>query len=244
MCAIFGIVGETNKTLLKKMSSCQIYRGPDSQSFLINKQDSFSIGMNRLSVIDRKKGVQPMFSHNKRFVGVFNGAIYNFIEIKKFLERKKILFKTNSDTEVLINAFSYWGNKSFNHLDGMWACGIYDFKKKNIILSRDYMGQKLLFYQKDKKKLIFSSQINGIFEYKKNFSISKANYEEYLRFNHFPSPKTLYKDIYQLSPGQIIEFRNKKITSSNYWKIEQGGDYNIFFKQLNKEDIEETFKNN
>ena len=242
MCAIFGIVGETNKTLLKKMSSCQIYRGPDSQSFLINKQDSFSIGMNRLSVIDRKKGVQPMFSHNKRFVGVFNGAIYNFIEIKKFLERKKILFKTNSDTEVLINAFSYWGNKSFNHLDGMWACGIYDFKKKSIILSRDYMGQKPLFYHKDKKKLIFSSQINGIFEYKKNFSISKANYEEYLRFNHFPSPKTLYKDIYQLSPGQIIEFRNKKITSSNYWKIEQGGDYNIFFKQLNKEDIEETFK--
>ena len=83
MCAIFGIIGETNLSLLKRMSSCQIYRGPDSQNFYENKKSNFSIGMNRLSVIDRKYGKQPMFSHDKRFIGVFNGTIYNFIEIKK-----------------------------------------------------------------------------------------------------------------------------------------------------------------
>ena len=155
MCAIFGIIGETNLSLLKRMSSCQIYRGPDSQSFYENKKSNFSIGMNRLSVIDRKSGKQPMFSHDKRFIGVFNGTIYNFREIKNFLEKKKISFKTNSDTEVLINAYSYWGNKSFNYFDGMWASCIYDFKKQSVNLSRDYMGQKPLFYHKDKKKTNF-----------------------------------------------------------------------------------------
>ena len=92
MCAIFGIIGDTNVNLLKKMSSCQIYRGPDSQVFLINKKNNFSIGMNRLSVIDKKKGIQPMFSHDKRFVVVYNGTIYNFNEIKKFLLQKKNYF--------------------------------------------------------------------------------------------------------------------------------------------------------
>ena len=85
--------------------------------------------MNRLAVIDKKGGSQPMLSHDKRYLIVFNGTIYNFKEIKKFLE-KKIKFKTNSDTEVLVNSYSYWGNKSFNHFDGMWATSIFDFKKR------------------------------------------------------------------------------------------------------------------
>ena len=106
MCAIFGIIGETNPTTLKKMSSCQIYRGPDSQNFFNDKKNKISIGMNRLSVIDKKNGKQPMLSYDKRYLGVFNGTIYNFNQIKNFLLKKKIIFKTNSDTEVLMNAFS------------------------------------------------------------------------------------------------------------------------------------------
>ena len=241
MCAIFGIVGEANLLLLKKMSSCQIYRGPDKQSFLINKKNNFSIGMNRLSIIDKKKGIQPMYSHDGRHVVVFNGTIYNFNEIKKFLITKKINFKTNSDTEVLINAYNYWGKKSFNYFDGMWALGIYDFKKKMFILSRDYVGQKPLFYYREKAKIIFSSQLNGIFQYKNNFQISKKNYEEYLRFNHFPAPGTLYKNIQQVCPGESIEFTNKRLKKTSYWKVENGSDYNFFFKQKKKEDILKTF---
>lgn len=241
MCAVYGIIGDTNYKLLKQMSSCQIYRGPDSQNFLINKKNNFSIGMNRLSVIDKKKGNQPMFSYDKKYVVVFNGAIYNFNEIKQFLIKKKITFKTNSDTEVLINAYSYWGNKSFNYFDGMWAIGIYDFKNKKFILSRDYVGQKPLFYYKDKDKLIFSSQINGIFKYKNKFDILKKNYEEYLRFGYFHAPKTLYKDIYQVCPGQVIEFKKNKITKKDYWNIENRSDYNLFFTKKNDQNIEETF---
>ena len=92
MCAIFGIIGETNPAALRDMSSCQIYRGPDKQSFFIDKKNNFSIGMNRLSVIDKKFGTQPMFSNDKRYIVVFNGAIYNFNELKKFLSKKKNKF--------------------------------------------------------------------------------------------------------------------------------------------------------
>lgn len=243
MCAIFGIIGETNPSTLKEMSRCQIYRGPDKQSFFIDKKNKFSIGMNRLSVIDKKNGSQPMFSHDKRYVIIFNGAIYNFNEIKKFLSKKKISFNTNSDTEVLINAYSYWGNKSFNYFDGMWAVGIYDFKLKKFILSRDYVGQKPLFYNINNNKLIFSSQINGIFKYSNKFKISKKNYEDYLRFSYFHSPNTLYENIHQVCPGEIVEFFKKKITKKSFWKIENKSDYNLFFKRKKKEDIKKTFVN-
>lgn len=88
MCAIFGIIGKTNNTLLRKMSKCQLYRGPDKQTFFNNKKYKISFGMNRLSVIDKAGGNQPMLSHDKRFLLVFNGTIYNFKELRKFLEKK------------------------------------------------------------------------------------------------------------------------------------------------------------
>ncbi len=241
MCAIFGIIGKSDIGLIRKMSKCQLYRGPDSQTFFNNKKLKLSFGMNRLAVIDKKGGNQPMFSHDKRFLIVFNGTIYNFKEIKKFLG-KKIKFKTQSDTEVLINSYSYWGNKSFNYFDGMWAVSIFDFKKKKMILSRDYVGQKPLFYYKEKDIVIFSSQLNGIFQYKKKFDISKKNYGNFLRFNHFPAPETLYQNINQVCPGEIVEFKNNKTIYKKYWTVENGGDYNLFFSRRKTHEINGMFQ--
>lgn len=232
MCAIFGIIGNKNLSILKKMSLCQIYRGPDAQGLFVDKKNNFSIGMNRLSVIDKEKGKQPMFSYDMRYMIVFNGTIYNFKEIRHILLKKKIPFKTNSDTEVLVNSYSYWGKKCFNYFDGMWAVGIYDYKKKKFVLSRDYIGQKPLFYHKDKEKLIFSSQINGIFKYSNNFSISEKNYEDYLRFNYFHAPKTLYKNIFQVCPGEIIEFGKKKLKKKNIGRLNKKV-ITIFFLKKN-----------
>ena len=160
MCAIFGIIGSTNYRLLKKMSLCQLYRGPDAQSFLVNKKNNFSIGMNRLSVIDKKKGKQPMFSHDKKYLVIFNGAIYNFIELRNYLLKKKITFKTNSDTEVIINAYSYWGNKCFNYFDGMWAVGIYDFENKKFEAVIDNF-EKIKINEKDIGIFITKNQLLG-----------------------------------------------------------------------------------
>ena len=242
MCGIFGIIGKTDIGLLKKMSKCQLYRGPDNQAFFTDKNHKISLGMNRLAVIDKKKGNQPMFSHDRRHLLIFNGAIYNFLELRKYLE-KKIHFKTNSDTEVLINSFNYWGKKCFTYFDGMWAVAIYDFKKKTTFLSRDYVGQKPLFYNHEKNNLIFSSQINGIFQVKKQFEFSKKNALEYFKFNHYPAPLTGYKNLLQVSPGEILEFKGKKINNQNYWQIEKGGNYNLFFKRNRTDTIKELFFN-
>ena len=242
MCAIFGIIGSSNAGLLKKMSKCQLYRGPDKQNFFTDKKFKLSLGMNRLSVIDKKKGNQPMFSHDKRHVIVFNGAIYNFKDLKKYLENK-ITFYTNSDTEVLINSYNYWGKKCFNYFDGMWAVAIYDFKTKTTTLSRDYVGQKPLFYNQNKDHLIFSSQINGIFQINKNFIFSKNNALEYFRFNHYPSPLTGYDNLFQVSPGEVLEFKKKKIVKKQYWDIQRGGNYNTFFKKNNSSSISKLFMN-
>ena len=240
MCAIFGIIGKSDTGLLKKMSKCQLYRGPDDQTFFTNKKFKISFGMNRLAVIDKKKGNQPMFSHDGRHLLIFNGVIYNFLEIKKYLE-KKINFKTNSDTEVLVNSFNYWGKKCFNYFDGMWAAAIYDFKNNTTYLSRDYVGQKPLFFNHNKNILIFSSQINGIFQIKKDFEFSKKNTLEYFKFNHYPAPLTGYKNLFQLSPGEILEFKNKRVHKQIYWNIGNGGDYNLFFKKNYLNTIRELF---
>ena len=230
MCAIFGIIGKSDIRLIKKMSKCQIYRGPDHQAFYLNEKLKLSLGMNRLAVIDKKKGNQPMFSHDGRHLLIFNGAIYNFLELKKFLE-KKIKFKTNSDTEVFVNSFNYWGKKCFNYFDGMWAATIYDFKNNSTYLSRDYVGQKPLFFSHKKNNLIFSSQINGIFEVKNDFKFSRNNTLEYFKYNHYPAPLTGYENLFQVSPGEIISFKKNKVNKKNYWNIEKGADYNKFFKK-------------
>ena len=112
MCAIFGIIGKANLNLIKEISQKQIFRGPDEQNFFVSKDNLVSLGNNRLSVIDKENGKQPMYSNNKRFVTVFNGCIYNFKEIKKFLISKNINFFTNSDTEVVANAYEYFGSRS------------------------------------------------------------------------------------------------------------------------------------
>jgi len=235
MCAIFGIIGEYNKTLIQNMAKIQKHRGPDETSFYLNKKNNFSLGMNRLAVIDKKNGKQPMFSWDNKIVCVYNGTIYNFKEIKLYLEKKKVLFKTKSDTEVLVNAFSYWGDKCFEYFDGMWAAAFYDFKKKSFSLSRDYLGQKPLFYTlANKNKLIFSSQLNGIFKYKKKFFVDKENLKLYHQFGYTPAPYTIYNEILQVSPGEIIHFK-KNISKSIFWDLKNGPNYNIFFKKKSKD---------
>ena len=146
-----------------------------------------------------------MFSFNKRFITVFNGCIYNFLEIKKYLISKNINFSTNSDTEVVVNAYMHFGDKSFNYFDGMWAIAIYDSEKKELLLSRDYVGQKPLYYSKNDNYYIFSSQLSGIMlDEKSSTKISKNNLKKYFTYSFIPAPDTLFENIYQLEPGENI----------------------------------------
>ena len=152
MCAIYGIIGQNNIELLKKMSKSQIFRGPDSQDFYNNVQNNLCFGINRLAVIDRELGKQPMYSWDKKFIIVFNGTIYNFKKLREVLIKKNINFKTNSDTEVLINSYAFWGEDAFNYFDGMWACCIYDIEKKKLFFQEITLDKNHFFIIKTKKK--------------------------------------------------------------------------------------------
>jgi len=245
MCAIFGIIGKTDKVLINKISSLQLFRGPDSQRSYINEEKKFCLGNNRLEVIDKVGGKQPMFSQDRKHIVVFNGAIYNFIEIREYLKKKGISFSTNSDTEVVANSYMHWGKKMFNYFDGMWAISIYDEKKNEIVLSRDYVGQKPLFYLKRENYIYFSSSLRSISADKENiFEVDKNSLKKFLIMSHIPAPHTLYKNIYQVQPGQniTINLKDLEIKKEKYWYIEDGPDYNIFFKKSEKNNFKEVFK--
>ncbi len=246
MCAIFGIIGKKNDSLLKKISESQIYRGPDEQNFFVDKDKSIYLGSNRLAVVDKAGGQQPMLSDDGNYVITYNGCIFNFNEIRKFLEKKKINFKTNSDTEVLIEAFAYFGHKCFNYFDGMWACAIYDKKKNYLTLSRDYLGQKPLYYSTINNQFIFSSQINGILCDKDlKFSKDKIGVAKYFIHGFFPSPHSPYNEIKQLEPGSFLDLdlSTLSLKKNFYWDLASGPDYNIFFeKKIDKENFQIKFK--
>lgn len=230
MCAIFGYSGFQDKNLIRKMSQDQNFRGPDYFDYFTN--DKVSIGNNRLSIIDVKHGGQPIFSDDKKFVIVYNGMIYNFNQIRDYLVQKDVKFETHSDTEVVLKAYLYWGDKCFNFFDGMWAVCIYDIEKETIILCRDYMGQKPLYYYHEDEKFCFSSKSDSIFlcnGLKKE--INKDAIGQYLLYSHIPAPYSLYKKINQVRAGEIIKynFSNKKLEKEIYWDLSEGPDFNIFF---------------
>ncbi len=244
MCAIFGMIGKTDHDLLRKVSKIQIYRGPDSQGFFESDDKKVLLGNNRLAVIDKENGNQPIESEDGRYVVVFNGCIYNFLEIKKYLLKKEITFKTNSDTEVVANAFMHFQEKSFNYFDGMWSIAIYDKENKNCFLSRDYVGQKPLYYTSEDNYFLFSSQLKGLFQDKsQNKKISQENLKKYYTFSFVPAPDTIFENIYQVCPGETIKISTNKmeIEKEKYWCLENGPDYNNFFKKENKEEFEDNF---
>ena len=244
MCAIFGMIGKTNRELLRKVSKIQIYRGPDNQGYYESDDKKILLGNNRLAVIDKEKGNQPIISADGRYVVVFNGCIYNFLEIKEYLIKKKITFNTNSDTEVVANAFMHFQEKSFNYFDGMWSIAIYDKENKYCTLSRDYVGQKPLYYTSEDNYFMFSSQLKGLFQDKsQNKKISQENLKKYYAFSFVPAPDTIFENIYQVCPGEIIKISTNKmeIEKEKYWCLENGPDYNNFFKKENKEQFEDNF---
>ena len=166
MCGIIGIYEENKDNSRQLLNSIQNikHRGPDHTGIWYNK--NISLGNTRLKVVDLdEKSNQPFISRNKRYIMVFNGEIYNHNLLKK---KFKIITKTQSDTEVIIELFSKIGEKSFSLLDGMFSIAIFDNQERKLYLSRDPFGIKPLYYSFKNNKFIFCSEIKGIISQKKN----------------------------------------------------------------------------
>lgn len=225
MCGFVGFVGnKKNKDkIIKNMTDKIIHRGPDSEGYY--NDDFVSLGFRRLSILDLKdRASQPMESSDKNYVIVFNGEIYNHLEIKGYLIKKGYKFKTTSDTEVLLYGYIEYKEKILNKLRGMFAFTIYDKKNKLLFGARDIFGIKPFYFYKDGKEFMFGSELKSFLpnpDFKKEFN--DVVLPEYLTFEYIPTDKTFFKNVYKLSPGHYFEYKNNKLVIKQYHEIK----YNI-----------------
>lgn len=215
MCGINGFVSNTNidKSLaLKKleiMNNKIFHRGPDQDGFFCDNHldNIIAFAMRRLSIIDLSTGKQPIYSEDKYNVIVFNGEIYNYRELKKTLTNEGIVFNTNSDTEVILKLYEKYGVDSFKMLDGMFAFSILDKTINKVFITRDFFGEKPLYYKKDKNGLQWCSELKSliaVLEDKPKISVNGLNL--YLQLTYIPAPFTIYEGICKLEANHFIMY--------------------------------------
>ncbi|MFZ1378101.1 MAG: asparagine synthase (glutamine-hydrolyzing) [Saprospiraceae bacterium] len=224
MCGLAGfyILGniKLSKIDLVNATNTLSHRGPDDAGYYFN--DKIGLGHRRLSIIDLSAaGHQPMFSQDKNYTIVFNGEIYNFKEIKAELVSLGCIFIGNSDTEVIINGYQYWGNKIFRKLNGIFAIAIWDSIKRKVVLCRDRMGVKPLYFYYSKDLLLFGSEIKSILSY----SIVKArvdfqSFHEFLYYGNPIGDNTMFSDIRKLPAGKYLEITESGLSLNSYWQHE------------------------
>lgn len=212
MCGITGIYNFGNNSNvdlrdIDAMTDIIEHRGPDDRGTLVDSSLNFAFGHRRLSIIDLAGGHQPMSDESSKVWLVYNGEIYNFLDIREKLIKRGVKFRTNSDTEVIIYAYLEYGSKFIHELNGIFAFAIFDKRNNSILLARDHFGVKPLYFYLDKSRglLLFGSEIKSILAssgFKRE--LDKIAISNYLTFRYNPSPETLIKGIRKLAPGHII----------------------------------------
>ena len=236
MCGITGFINLTNnkkesyEETLNKMTSSIIHRGPDAQGCWYDENKHIGLGHVRLSIIDLSEaGAQPMKSHCGRYVFIYNGEIYNYKDIKSKIESEfgKIEWKGNSDTEVVLYAFSIWGvKKTLEQCNGMYAFALWDKKEEKLTLGRDRMGQKPLYYGFVDNHFVFGSELKSLKQHPSwKGVIDTESLDIYLRTGYVPTPYSIYEGVNKLLPSTFLEIckediANKKLKDPiEYWSI-------------------------
>ena len=242
MCGITGFVNKKDNKdkIIKKMADKIAHRGPDGEGYYIN--DNVALAHRRLSIIDLSTGSQPMFNANKDLVIVFNGEIYNYLEIKDELKKDGYKFLNKSDTEVIVNGYKKWGKKVVDHLRGMYAFAIYDIEKDELFMARDKWGIKPLYYAKFNDTFMFASEIKALLEHPDfNKKLNEDILSAYLCFNSCPTEETFFKGVYRLEPGHTLFYKNGNITIEKFFQIDIEPKEQDWDKMVN--DIREAMDN-
>lgn len=251
MCGIFGVFNynyseQVDKNKLIESTRLLKHRGPDGEGFYLDEKLQVGFGHRRLSIIDLVTGDQPMCNEDGTIWIVFNGEIYNFLELKAELKNRGHKFKTKSDTEVIIHAYEEYGEKFPKKLNGIFAFAIWDSKKKRIYLARDHFGVKPLYFYKDNSCFIFSSEIKSIINYAKHrISIDEQSLYECLTLRYIIAPNTLFAQIYKVPPSSCLIFENDKYHIFRYYDKKIVVDYDKplkYWQEKLENDIETAVK--
>lgn len=233
MCGIAGFIDFKKRTnnaglfeTTKKMTDSIVHRGPDDEGIWTDEQNGIALGFRRLAILDLSPtGAQPMKSDDGRFVIIFNGEIYNFLELREELEKKEYKFKGHSDTEVMLAAFAEWGiEPTLKKLNGMFAIALWDKQRRELILMRDRIGKKPLYYGLIGDTFFFGSELKTFRAHPKfETEVNRNSLALYLKFGYVPSPHSIYKNIFKVSPGKLIKIAPEKREISEqktYWSVE------------------------
>ncbi|HJT26323.1 MAG TPA: asparagine synthase (glutamine-hydrolyzing) [Pyrinomonadaceae bacterium] len=221
MCGIVGIVRNDGKSidedLLARMNNAIRHRGPDDDGFYVN--GSVGLGMRRLAIIDLKGGAQPIHNQDRSSWIVFNGEIYNYLELREKLEKLGHTFYTNSDTEAIVHAYDQFGVDCPKHLRGMFAFAIWNERSQELFLARDRVGKKPVLYAHVNGQLIFGSEFSALLLHPDvSRDIQPEALDYYLSFMCIPAPLTAYRAIRKLEPGHWLRWRHGEIELQRYWQ--------------------------
>ncbi|MBU2472962.1 asparagine synthase (glutamine-hydrolyzing) [Patescibacteria group bacterium] len=241
MCGITGYLGQGNEEILRRMIDSLIHRGPDDEGFYFNNK--IGLGHRRLSIIDLATGHQPISNEDETIWLIFNGEIYNYQELRKKLINQGHKFSTQTDTEVMVHLYEEKGEDFLKELNGMFALALWDEKRKKLILARDRMGQKPLYYSLINNTLIFGSELKALFHHpliKKDIDFNSLN--KYLIYEYVPTPQTIIKGVNKLEPGHFLVYQNNQLKKSSYWNIkfnqlENQKDYLTKFEELLEDSV-------
>ncbi len=206
MCGVTGLFGSFDLERIDAMTACLSHRGPDEQGFFREPGSGLALGHRRLSIIDLAGGTQPIFNEDSSVVVLFNGEIYNYVELREDLRKRGHVFRTESDTETIVHLYEEMGDGFPQKLNGDFAIALYDRKLRKLFVVRDRLGIRPVYYATTKEGFLFGSEPKAIFRsgyLPKN--IDRIALGDYLRLRYTPGPRTLFDGVRKLLPGHILE---------------------------------------
>ncbi|MGB7789711.1 MAG: asparagine synthase (glutamine-hydrolyzing), partial [Terrimicrobiaceae bacterium] len=222
MCGIAGFIGEGDRGDLERMTRQLAHRGPDAEGFYVDDAKGVHLGHRRLSIIDLAGGAQPMMEADGRCVIVFNGEIYNHLELRGELEAKGRVFQSDhSDTEVLLHGYCVWGEEVVHKLNGMWAFALWDSRRQRLFLSRDRFGKKPLFWFRRGETFGFASELTALLEHTRApRSVSRKALQKFFAYALVPAPHSLIEGIWKLPAGHnLIAEAGGEPVIRRYWRF-------------------------
>jgi len=223
MCGIagfttFGVAEYDRSAVIRAMTEAVAHRGPDGEGFF--EDSGVDLGHRRLAVIDVPGGRQPMSDRGTRYEILYNGEVYNYLELRKELEDRGHGFKTRSDTEVVLECLALDGTAALARFNGMFALALWDRRERRLLLARDRMGIKPLFYALHGSDLIFASELKALLKHPyvtRNLDLRSVN--KYFTYGYIPAPHSIFVDIHKLEPGSCLEIDATGVTRKVYWDI-------------------------
>ena len=226
MCGICGLIdfnGKQNHEKIKNMMDSMVHRGPDGHDIYSSPglKPTVLLGHRRLSIIDLSScGKQPMSNEDKTIWLTLNGEIYNYKTLRTALEEKGHVFKSHTDSEVVIHLYEEYGEDCLKHMRGMFAFAIWDEKRKILLIARDRAGQKPVLYYHGQGRFCFASEFAALLKsefFKKEINFEAIHY--YLTFGYIPAPLTIYKNVFKLLPAHMLILKDDKVTIKQYWEL-------------------------